>query len=64
MKYYLYLSIVTSVMLYALHLTLTTYFDLPIVGINQAGECVYIDTEQGRHDCNIIPDKYITERVQ
>lgn len=51
-------------MLYAIHLTLATYFDLPTVGINQAGECVYIDTEQGRQNCDIIPDKYITERVQ
>ena len=64
MKYYLYLSTVTGVMIYALYLSLATYLDLPTVGINQAGECVYIDTEQGRQDCTIIPNKYIMERVQ
>jgi len=40
------------------------HITLPIVAFNQSGDCVYIDTEQGRQTCDIIPNKYIIERVQ
>jgi hypothetical protein len=43
---------------------LMDYFTLPVVAFNQAGQCVYIDTEHGRQNCDIIPVKHIQERVQ
>jgi hypothetical protein len=62
---YLYLATVASVMMYALYSSLTAYLDLPIVGINQAGKCAYIETHGVRnYNCDIIPNKYIMERVQ
>ena len=65
MKYYLYLATITGVMIYALHTSLSGYLDLPIVGINQAGKCAYIETHGVRdYTCDIIPNKYIMERVQ
>lgn len=61
---YLYLATVTGVMIYALYSSLTGYLDLPIVGINQAGECAYIETQGVRdYNCDMIPNKYIMERV-
>jgi len=65
MKYYLYLSAVTCVMIYALYSSLTGYLDLPIVAFNQAGECAYIETQGDRdYTCDMIPSKYIMESVQ
>jgi hypothetical protein len=62
---YLYLVTVTSVALYVLYSSLTGYLDLPVVGINQAGECAYIETDGVRdYSCDMIPNKYIMERVQ
>lgn len=62
---YLYLVTVTGVVLYALYSSLANYFDLPIVGVNQDGQCVYIETEGVRdYTCGNIPNKYIKERVQ
>jgi len=40
------------------------HITLPIVAFNQSGDCVYIDTEQGRQTCEVIPEKYIIERVR
>jgi len=60
----LYISIIASVTIGALLWALVDYFTLPVVAFNQAGECVYIDTEQGRQNCDIIPNKYIKEQVQ
>ena len=59
-----YASIIASVTIGALLWALVDYFTLPIVAFNQHGECVYIDTEQGRQACDIIPNKYIKEQVQ
>ena len=59
-----YASIIASVTIGALLWALVDYFTLPVVAFNQAGECVYIDTEQGRQACDIIPNKYIKEQVQ
>jgi len=65
MKYYLYLTAITGVMIYALYTSLTGYFNLPIVGINQEGECAYIETDGVRdYACGNIPKKYIVEHVQ
>lgn len=65
MKYYLYLLTVTGVMIYALYSSLTGYLDLPIVGINQDGKCAYIETQGVRdYNCDMMPSKYIMERVQ
>jgi len=62
---YLYLTTITGVMIYALYSSLTAYLDLPIVGINQAGECAYIETEGVRdYSCDTMPSKYIMERVR
>jgi len=62
---YLYLSTVTCVMLYALYSSLTGYLALPIVGINQAGECAYIETHGVRdYTCDMMPSKYIMENVK
>jgi len=60
----IYISIIASVTIGALLWALVDYFTLPIVAFNQDGECVYIDTEQGRQACDIIPNKYIKERVK
>ena len=60
----IYISIITSLIIGALLWALMDYFTLPIVAFNQDGECVYIDTEQGRQACDIIPNKYIKEQVQ
>jgi len=60
----IYISIIASVTIGALLWALVDYFTLPIVAFNQHGECVYIDTEQGRQACDIIPNKYIKEQVQ
>jgi len=54
------LLITIGVLLWAL----MDYFTLPIVAFNQSGQCVYIDTEQGRQDCNTIPDKYIKQHIR
>jgi len=43
---------------------LADYFTLPVVAFNQHGQCVYIDTEQGRQNCDVIPTKYIKEQVK
>ena len=52
-------------MIYALYTSLVGYIDLPIVGINQDGKCAYIETQGVRdYTCDIIPNKYIMERVQ
>ena len=61
----LYLTTITGVVLYVLYSSLATYLDLPIVGINQAGECAYIETHGTRdYTCEIIPNKYIKENVK
>lgn len=60
----IYTSLITILVLGALLWALVDYFTLPIVAFNQSGQCVYIDTEQGRQDCNIIPNRYIKEQVQ
>ena len=60
----IYISIITTLAIGALLWALVDYFTLPIVAFNQHGQCVYIDTEQGRKACDIIPNKYIMERVQ
>lgn len=54
------LSIAIGAILWAL----VDYFTLPIVAFNQAGDCVYIDTAQGRQNCDIIPGKYIKEQIR
>ena len=59
-----YTAIITSLAIGALLWALMDYFTLPIVAFNQDGECVYIDTEQGREACDIIPNKYIKEQVK
>jgi len=62
---YLYLTAITGVMIYALYSSLSGYLDLPIVGVNQAGECAYIETSGVRdYTCGTMPTKYIMERVQ
>lgn len=62
---YLYLTTITGVVLYALYSSLSGYIELPIVGINQAGECAYIETYGVRdYTCDIIPNKYIMEHVK
>ena len=60
----IYISIIASLAIGALLWALMDYFTLPVVAFNQAGECVYIDTEQGRKACDIIPNKYIKEQVK
>lgn len=60
----IYISIIASLAIGALLWTLLDYFTLPIVAFNQSGQCVYIDTEQGRKACDIIPNKYIMEQVK
>jgi hypothetical protein len=60
----LYISIIASVTIGALLWALVDYFTLPVVAFNQHGQCVYIDTEQGRKACDIIPNKYIKEQVK
>ena len=65
MRYCLYLATVTGVMIYALYSSLTGYLDLPIVGINQAGECAYIETQGVRdYTCDIIPMRHTYEFVK
>ena len=59
-----YTAIITSLAIGALLWALVDYFTLPIVAFNQAGQCVYIDTEHGRKACDIIPNKYIKEQVK
>ena len=62
---YLYLTTITGVVLYALYSSLIGYIELPIVGVNQAGECAYIETYGVKdYTCDIIPNKYIMERVR
>ena len=62
---YLYLTTIAGVMVYALYSSLAGYLDLPIVGINSEGECAYIETYGVRdYTCDMIPNKYIMERVQ
>ena len=62
---YLYLTTITGVVLYALYSSLVGYIELPIVGVNQAGECAYIETYGVRdYTCDMIPNKYIMEYVQ
>jgi len=39
------------------------YLSLPVVGINQGGECVYIVESGVKRDCDRVPTKYIVERV-
>jgi len=60
----IYASIIASVTIGALLWALMDYFTLPVVAFNQAGQCVYIDTAQGRQNCDIIPNKYIQENVK
>ena len=60
----IYISIITSLIIGALLWALMDYFTLPVVAFNQAGQCVYIDTEQGSQNCDIIPNKYIQENVK
>jgi len=60
----IYISIIASVTIGALLWALVDYFTLPIVAFNQAGQCVYIETEQGRQACDLIPNKYIKEQVK
>ena len=60
----IYISIITTLVIGALLWALMDYFTLPVVAFNQAGQCVYIDTEQGRQNCDIIPNKYIQENVK
>jgi len=43
---------------------LADYFTLPVVAFNQHGQCVYIDTEQGRQACDVIPSKYIKQHIR
>jgi hypothetical protein len=59
-----YAVIITSLAVGALLWALLDYFTLPVVAFNQAGQCVYIDTKQGRQNCDTIPDKYIKEQVR
>ena len=62
---YLYLTTITGVVLYVLYSSLAAYLDLPVVGINQEGECAYIETEGVRdYSCDTMPSKYIMERVR
>ena len=52
-------------MIYALYSSLSGYLDLPIVGVNQAGKCAYIETYGVKdYTCGTMPTKYIMERVQ
>ena len=62
---YLYLTTITGVVLYALYSSLVGYIDLPIVGINQAGKCAYIETYGVKdYTCDMMPNKYIMEHVK
>ena len=62
---YLYLTTITGIVLYALYSSLVGYIELPIVGVNQAGECAYIETYGVRdYTCDMIPNKYIMEHVK
>ena len=60
----IYISIVTTLTIGALLWALVDYFTLPVVAFNQAGECVYIDTAQGRQNCDIIPMRHTYEFVK
>ena len=60
----IYISIITTLAIGAILWALLDYFTLPVVAFNQAGECVYIDTAQGRQDCDVIPDKYIKQHIR
>ena len=62
---YLYLTTITGIVLYALYSSLVGYIELPIVGVNQAGECAYIETHGVKdYTCDMIPNKYIMEHVK
>ena len=62
---YLYLTTITGVVLYALYSSLAAYLDLPVVGINQEGECAYIETQGVRdYSCDTMPSKYVKEIVR
>jgi len=59
---YLYLTTITGVVLYVLYSSLAAYLDLPVVGINQEGECAYIETQGVRdYSCDTMPSKYTKE---
>ena len=60
----IYISIITTLAIGALLWALVDYFTLPVVAFNQHGQCVYIDNEHGRQNCDIIPNKYIKEQVK
>ena len=61
----LYVVLVSIIILGAITASLTSYFSLPIVGINSEGKCAYIEREGVRdYTCGNIPKKYIMERVQ
>ena len=61
----IYISIVTTLTIGALLWALVDYFTLPVVAFNQAGECAYIETDGVRdYSCDMMPKKYIMERVK
>jgi len=61
----LYLVTITSAVLYVLYSSLAAYLDLPVVGINQEGECAYIETQGVRdYSCDTMPSKYVKEIVR
>ena len=61
----IYISIVTTLAIGALLWALVDYFTLPVVGINSEGKCAYIETQGVKdYNCDMIPNKYIMERVQ
>jgi len=61
----IYISIITTLAIGSLLWALVDYFTLPVVAFNQAGECAYIVTDGVTdYSCDMIPNKYIMERVQ
>ena len=61
----IYISIITTLAIGSLLWALVDYFTLPVVAFNQAGECAYIETYGARdYTCDMMPNKYIIERVK
>lgn len=40
------------------------YLSLPVVGIDQDGQCKYLITHGVKQDCGDLPEKYIREYVK
>jgi len=60
----LIMSVLMIVLLGSLMFFTAGYFDLPVVGINEQGECAWVEEKGSRGPCpTVLPTKFVEIKV-